>query len=67
MIVASSTNSSGLSAIDLQLTTIRRRFGLSPNVARIYVEHVFGDGQRADLAQLAALTADRIASSAEAR
>lgn len=46
---------------DLQLIAIRRRLGVSPSVARAYADHAFGDGQRNDLAQLVALTADRCA------
>lgn len=45
----------------------QRRLGVSPSVARLYVGHAYGDGQRGDLAQLAILTADRVAASVGVR
>lgn len=54
-------------AITYQTIVIQRRLRVSPSVARSYAVHAFGDGQRNDLTQLAALTADRVASSMGAR
>ena len=54
-------------AILYQTTVIQRRLRVSPSVARSYAAHAFGDSQRSDFTQLAALTADRIASTVEVR
>ena len=54
-------------AITYQTTAIQRRLRVSLSVARSYAAHAFGDSQRSDVTQLAAITADRIASGMEAR